>query len=264
MNSYDQYTDFPPSIRKMLHGSAIIEIGIGRSNAQVYRVSQNGQHVYLKTHPVTSHFTFAHEVEILQWLQGKLPVPTVLEYGRGREQEYLVLSEIRGQNCVDAMEVLGSRKIVKLLATGLRMIHAVDISDCPFDERVEAKLERARYNVEHDLVDENDFDMERRGKVTAREILQILESTRPPEDDLVFTHGDYCLPNVIVRDGKIEGFIDMDRAGVSDRYNDLAIASRSIRDNLGKRYESLFFEYYGVKQVDREKIAYYRLMDELF
>lgn len=264
MNFNNAYADASPSIRKMLRGGAVTEIDIGRSNSQVYRVLQNGQYVYLKVQQANEHPTFAHEVELLQWLQTRLPVPKVLEYERGREREYLVLSEVAGQNCVEAMEMVEYSQIVYLLATGLRMIHAVEIDDCPFDERIEAKLKKARYNVEHDLVDEDDFDAERRGKVTAREVLQKLESTCPPEDDLVFVHGDYCLPNVIVREGKISGFIDLDRAGVSDRYNDLAIASRSIRDNLGKEYERLFFEYYGVDRVDREKIAYHRLMDELF
>ena len=92
----------------------------------------------------------------------------------------------------------------------------------------------------------------------------MLQNTRPCEDDLMFSHGDYCLPNILLRDNQVNGFIDFGRAGISDRYNDLAIASRSIRYNLGEDYETLFFEYYGLDYVNQAKTEYYRLMDELF
>ena len=72
------------------------------------------------------------------------------------------------------------------------------------------------------------------------------------------------MPNILLQNSEISGFIDLSRAGVADRYNDLAIASRSVRYNLGPDFEDLFFEYYDLDQVDEDKIAYYRMMDELF
>lgn len=264
MMLYEKYATIPAVIRPFLQGSMVKEVEIGRSNAHVYQLQKDGQCVYLKTLAVSEMATFARDVQILRWLQGRLPVPEVLAYTQAADYEYLILAEIAGQNCVEAMNTLDHGEIVTLLATGLRTIHALDIADCPFDERIDAKLENARYNVAHHLVDVDDFDLEHRGMVTGRAVLHRLESVRPTEDDLVFAHGDYCLPNIILQNGAVNGFIDLDRAGISDKYNDLAIASRSIRDNLGARYVSRFFAAYGLPQVDEEKIAYYRLMDELF
>lgn len=62
----------------------------------------------------------------------------------------------------------------------------------------------------------------------------------------------------------VTGVIDWGRAGVSDRYRDLAIASRSIGQNFGPEYERLFFEAYGIAKVEEDKVRFYRLLDEFF
>jgi len=255
---------YPQRIQQLLQDKRMVEIHIGRSNSQVYKILNGASGMYLKTQAVSERFSFAHEVQVLRWLDKKLPVPEVIEYVIDSGREYLLLTEISGENCVEAMGILEHKEIVFLLAKGLRVMHSVDISACPFDERIDKKLKSAEYNVDNNLVNESDFDEERLGIMTSKEILSTLQNTRQPENNLVFAHGDYCLPNILIQDNKVNGFIDLDRAGVSDRYNDLAIASRSIQYNLGGDYEQLFFEYYGVEDVDKEKIAYYRLMDELF
>jgi len=260
----ERYPDAPESIRKLVDSSELAAVEIGCSKSDVFRVNRAGLAMYLKIQSADEVPSFGHEAAILEWLRGWLPVPEALEFFSGIENEYLLMTEISGLNCVDAMASMGHGQISARLAEGLRMVHAVDVSACPFDERIAEKLKNARYNVEHGLVDEDDFDPERLGVITAKEILAQLESARPTETDLVFNHGDYCLPNIILKGGGIRGFIDLSRAGVADRYNDLAIASRSIRYNLGAQFEDLFFEYYGLDEVDAEKIAYYRMMDELF
>lgn len=258
-----QYPYAPAAIQTLFHAKKITEIHIGCSSTTVYQILDDDYTLYLKIHPRSPHFSFLHEVSILHWLAEQLPVPRVQGYITDTEYEYLLLTEVPGDNCVDAMARLDNDQLVDLLALGLRQIHQINIARCPFDECIDAKLERARYRVQHALVDENDFDDERLG-MTAREVYAALEECRPTEQDLVFTHGDYCLPNILLQGERISGFIDLDRAGVSDRYNDLAIASRSIAYNLGTAYEQQFFLSYGIENVDDEKIQYYRMMDELF
>ena len=151
-----RYTQAPAAIQTLFYAKSITEIHIGCSSTTVYRILDGAQPLYLKIHPRSPHFSFAHEVYVA------------------------------------------------------------------------------------------------------------LRDHQPTEDDFVFTHGDYCLPNILLQGECVSGFIDLDRAGISDRYNDLAIASRSIAYNLGPEYEQRFFLSYGVEHIDDEKIQYFRMMDELF
>lgn len=43
-------------------------------------------------------------------------------------------------------------------------------------------------------------------------LLEYLKTNRPPVMPSVFTHGDYCLPNVFGKAGRVTGFIDLGRS----------------------------------------------------
>ena len=156
-----------------------------------------------------------------------------------------------------------NENIVRLLAAGLRMVHAVSIEECPFDMTLDGVIEEARHNVVNGLVNEADFDDKRLGR-SAAEVFEELLSKRPANEDLVFTHGDYCLPNVIVDEEKVTGFVDWGSAGVSDRYKDIALVVRSLKRNTREDLATSFFEAYGISRPDAEKVEFYQLLDEFW
>jgi aminoglycoside phosphotransferase len=160
-------------------------------------------------------------------------------------------------------EALNTAALVRLLAIGLRQIHAVPVADCPFDHRLAHELAQAKLRTERGLVDEEDFDIERQGRA-ATSLLEELLATAPTAEDLVLTHGDYCLPNIMVKDQQISGFIDLGLAGVGDRYRDLALVRRSLIRNCGIEWVQPFFEAYGLPQPDEDKLAFYQLLDEFY
>jgi len=92
-----------------------------------------------------------------------------------------------------------------------------------------------------------------------------------PEEDLVLSHGDYCLPNIFGNKNQLSGFIDIGRMGIADRWQDIALCYRSLRDNMngsygGKVYDfnpNLLFEALKIEK-NEEKLNYYLLLDELF
>jgi len=85
------------------------------------------------------------------------------------------------------------------------------------------------------------------------------------DEDLVFTHGDYCLPNILLdrQLSQVSGLLDWGRAGIADRYNDLALAARSLARNFGDQWVPLLFTEYGLASPDRVKLQFSRALDEL-
>ena len=85
--------------------------------------------------------------------------------------------------------------------------------------------------------------------------------------------GDFCLPNVFVQNHRISGFIDLGKMGPADRWQDIAIALRSLNHNSvgfyngGKKYfdftNQMLLDELGI-EMDYDKYRYYILLDELF
>lgn len=214
------------------------------------------------------------EYHMMQWLKEKLPVPEVLCRGQKDGRNYLLMSKLSGQMSCDEAYMRQPMVLAEALTEGLKMLWKVDVSDCPYYSGLDEKLRMAKYNVEHGLVDVDNVEPETfgpNGFANPQALLEWLENNRP-EEELVFSHGDYCLPNVFLTDGKVSGFLDLGRAGVADKYQDIALCYRSFLHNYDGKYgggsygdvnPELVFEKLGINP-DWEKVRYYILLDELF
>lgn len=237
---------------------------IGQSASHVFQlVSLTGETLFLKVAARSSYPALLGEAERLQWLEARLPVPAVFEFVQDERRSYLLMSALKGEDATRLAHASDLPRLVDLLAEGLHTLHAVPTENCPFDHRLEAELARARQALLGGRVDEDDFDEVRLGR-SAASLYEDLLHHRPSTEDLVFTHGDYSLPNIIVADGKVSGFVDLGAAGVGDRCRDLALAARSLHYNWGERWVSRLFKAYDSREADREKLSYFELLDEFF
>ncbi|WP_328403687.1 phosphotransferase [Nocardia sp. NBC_00403] len=146
-----------------------------------------------------------------------------------------------------------------LMGALLRSLHTIPIAGCPFDGRLDSMLTRAARRVLEGLIDPEDFD-EDHEHLVPEQILDRLHAQRPDEQDLVVAHGDFTPSNVL--EGGI--LIDVGGLGVADRYRDLALAERDLREDFGADEVRAFFTAYGLAEPDRRRLGYYRLLDELF
>lgn len=192
----------------------------------------------------------ADEHDRLLWLGKHFEVPEIQAFADG----WLVLAAVEAPSlaAVDAV------RAGTIMGTVLRALHELPWRDCPFDARVPVMLEKARRNVEAGLVDPDDFDDDHRG-ATPAELLEQLVSTAPADEDPVVAHGDFCPPNVLLRQDGSTVLIDVGRLGVADRHHDISLVHRELSEEAVVAFDRA----YGL--VPRpERLYWYRLLDEFF
>jgi aminoglycoside phosphotransferase len=263
MNLAEIKKSLPSRVAEAIDGYAWRQNHVGFSSVRVFRLeAENKKSLYLKIDAHASKFSLLEEKKRLDWLKNRLPVPEVFLFAEDENNAYLLMSAISGVDASDASLKGDIPRVIEELANGLKMIHSMPVENCPFNTTLDDKIETARERMTKNLVEEEDFDEERLGR-TPQDVFQEMLAAKPTSEDLVFTHGDYCIPNVILENRRISGFIDWAEARVADRFQDLALLSRSVKDNFGAEYEEKVFEIYGIAP-DREKIHFYRLLDEFF
>ncbi len=237
----------------------------GMSGAGVFRL-QSGRRspAFAKIQDPGAPEPLSAERDRLLWLKGRLPVPKVLQYARDRRGEVLVLSGVPGLGAGHSSWRRDPDRMARLLGRGLRRIHALPIRACPFDRRLAVTLPLARHCLTQGVTDRTRMPPSLRRKAS-RTLLRELRGAVPGGgEDLVFTHGDYCLPNVLLLPHRVAGFVDWGRAGVADRYQDLALAIRSFAFNHARASVPAFLAGYGLREADVRKVAFYQLLDEFF
>lgn len=253
----------PRAWRDLLDGYRWDAQTIGQSNADVFRIEAAGRPtLFVKSEPLGPFSELPSEAARLRWLSAQgVAAPQIVATTADHGRDWLLMSALPGRDLASTLD-LAPAAIVALAADALRDLHRLDVGACPFDHRLEQRIAEAGARVAAGEVDETDFDAARDGR-TAADLFDELRARRPATEDLVVTHGDACLPNLMAAAGRFTGFIDCARLGVADRHQDLALAAWSIEHNLGQAWVTPFLDRYGVSP-DEERLDYFRLLDEFF
>ena len=264
----DKEIVLPESIRDLVAGKPCTSNDVGMSEAKVLMYDD----CVLKIDPFSKKND--ETVEVMRWLDGKLPVPKALAYEKDEEYQYLLMSRVKGRMSCDSYYMEQPEVLVKCLSDAMKMLWAVDVSDCPRNRNLDAELKEARYRVENDLIDMDDAEPNTFGEGSFKDPMELLTwlENNKPEYEPVLSHGDFCLPNIFIEDGKFSGFIDLSDMGVGDKWRDIALCYRSLRWNSEGAYggnvypdvrSEKLFDALGVEP-NMEKIRYYILLDELY
>lgn len=252
--------ELPENIRKILLNKEFKVNTVGKTNSQVYMYNN----MVLKIQNQSNETE--NEIEIMQKISENLPIPKVIEQVDKEGLSYTLMSRIEGNMLSEKEYVNNLEILINLLCEGLKMLWDIDINqyDIKKVSNIYERLKSARFNVENNLVDVNNVMPETFGKdgfSSPKELLEWLENNIPSQD-LVFTHGDFCFENIFAKNGHINGFIDLGKAGIADRWQDLAICIREL-DDLNPNYSNLLLSKLGIEK-DDFKLKYYMLLDELF
>lgn len=199
----------------------------------------------------------------LRWLAAHIAVPAVLHFERSEEDAWLFTEEVEGRTLYQLLEAGTDPEIlVDAAAVFLRQLHAIPAESCPFASDHRLRLLAAHERMSEGLVDSGDFDEEREG-LTPEAVWAQMNALLPLISDSVVTHGDFSLDNLIWRDGGIVACIDVGRAGLADRYQDLAILWNGLGE-FGPAMQRRLFEAYGIEAVDRARLDFHLMLDEFF
>lgn len=212
----------------------------------------------------------AREAATLTWLREEgLPAAEVLDVG----PDWLLTREIIGRTGADPWPPHQQLRVVDAIAEVTGRLHALPVGRCPFDRTLAQTVPQVRAAAEAGRVDLDDLDVQRRGSSVGdllEELARLLPDMQAREIPVV-THGDWCLPNVLLDPDSIEvvGLVDSARAGRADRYVDLALMSRSLSSvELNPQFGSSAAYHFLTRchhdPADNDKIEFYRLLDEFF
>lgn len=214
-----------------------------------------------------------NEATMMQWLNEKLAVPKVIETANEDGYRYLLMSRIHGKYLCDSAILDDQELLAELVADGLRQLWAVDVKDCPTDRTLNAKFREIEDGLCKGTITLDNACQEETyapgGFASPAQLFDWLVKHRPAEE-LVLSHGDYCLPNIFCDGTRVTGIIDLGYAGVADKWVDIEKGLWSMWANTtgvfgGKKrafdrhklFKSLKME------PDEERLRYYSLLSEL-
>lgn len=239
----------PPELAEIIKDYSIHEHPYNESGARIYRLTSNQKTLYLKIRINDQEQRLLREYTTLKWISGRILTPEVIYNQNTCEISFLLTAAVAGIP-INQVPKRDRHDAMIAAAQALRCIHSVPIAGCSYINTLRNRLEKTRtLNLKDDQ----------------KVILTRLESS-PPSETLAFTHGDYCLPNILVTGTHLDGVIDWDSSGVADPYIDLASAAWSIEYNFPDEAEDLlntFLREYGI-EIDERKFDYYLDLGQLF
>lgn len=256
----------PPGMTEDHQGYSWARILIGESGGSVYRLhgKPGAPELYLKHGHGPVADAIVDEMVKLRWLANYISVPRIKQFLYAKEEAWLLMTALPGETAYQVLEARLSDRValVDALAGFLRRVHAIPISGCPFNSDHTFRLGLARQRIDAGLVDADDFDTEREGW-TAHQVWQSLMKLLPLAPDPVVTHGDFSLDNLLICDGVVTGCIDAGRAGIGNRYQDLAILWNCLGE-FGSALQDRLLRTYGLNEVDERSLQFHLMLDELF
>ena len=241
-----QTDEFPAQFHPLLEGAALYDSSCSPA-ARVWFIDREGGY-YLKSAPKG---TLRREAELTRFYHGKGLAAEVLAY-ESLDRDWMLTTRVPGEDCLLPQYMEQPERLCDLTAELLRTLHDTDPIGCPVPDRTAEYLAAARRNYETGNYDTSLFP-DNWGYSTPEEAWKVVsEQGRLLKNDTLL-HGDYCLPNIMLKDWKFSGFIDLDSGGVGDRHVDLFWGTWSLFFNLKTdAYRDRFLDAYGRDRVDEE------------
>lgn len=235
--------DFPAELHPFLSGAECYDSS-SSSNAKVLFLSPK---YFLK---IDSCGELKQEALLTDLFHRRDLGPEVILY-LSKDRDYLLTRAIPGEDCVAYLD--DPQQLCQVLAHALRELHGLSPAGLSTSARLERYLDSAQ-NWDGGYWDESvlmpEFMIHSR-----KEAWKIIQANKHRLRHDACIHGDFCLPNIILEQGRFRSFIDLPLAGIGDRHIDLYWAIWSLRRNLNTgRCTDYFLDLYGRDNFDYDML----------
>lgn len=181
------------------------------------------------------------EVALTRYFASKGLAQEVVDYVSD-EQDWLLTAKVEGEDASSEEYLENPKKLCQTLAETMRQLHVLKVDENLVGNRTQAYLKDVKVgyqagNFDTHYLFSHQKQIDRSGAYTkVQEYSPYLEA-----DTLI--HGDFCLPNIILKDWQFQAMIDWDSAGLGDKHIDLFWTVWSLAYNLQTdRYRDYFLD----------------------
>lgn len=237
--------EMPHNIRQFISAADLYDSSCS-PEAKVYFIDK-GNGYYLKR---SGRGMLEREAKMAGYFHSKGLGAEVVEY-IPVESDWLLTAAVTGEDCLHEKYLAQPKRLCDTLACELRRLHETDYTGCPVPDKMAEYLALAEKNHRTGNYDTSHFP-DSFGYRSAEEAYAVLTTGKNALQSKVLLHGDYCLPNIILDNWKLSGFIDLGSGGVGDRHIDLFWGVWTLWFNLKTdRYGERFLDAYGRDKADK-------------
>ncbi len=219
--------------------------------ASVYLIEGNKFSLFLKRAALGA---LKNEATMTRYFHSKGHAAEVVNYVCDEKFDWLMTTALDGEDCTHTDYLSEPKRLTDRLAELLRELHSEKFADCPIQNRMDTYFDTVEQGFRTGRCDLSFYES-LYGSLAPQSAYELALRGKELLSDKVLLHGDYCLPNIILKDWRLSGFIDLGGGGVGDRHIDLYWGAWTLCYNLRTdRYRERFFDAYGRDKVDAERL----------
>ena len=211
-------------------------------------IKNKEENVYIKFER-SKMANFETEYKHLKLLDDINIFPKVIEFGSVNGKNYIILEKIEGDRLSDIFKQDKKDKETYLKEYGKTLSQIHNIQNREFDKAFQRPINETPKNYKNS----DEF---------SEKIIKYLEENKIEKDNKTFIHGDFHYANVLFKNKKVNGIIDLEYSGLGFKEQDIAWAlilrpGQKFMDNIDDI--NLFLEGYRSKsdfEYDKFKWCY--------
>lgn len=242
---------YPSELHHFLSGAKLYDSSCSQEARVVYIDKNDGY--YLKS---AQKGKLECEAVMTRYFHSKGLASKVIAYiSYDSDRDWLLTEKVQGNDCTAKKYLEEPERLCDILAERLAMLHSLDTKGCPVSNHTELYIANAGKNKTSGVFNKELFP-DSWGYKSEEEAWRVFENHSHELASDTLLHGDYCLPNIILKDWQFSGFIDLGNGGIGDKHVDIFWALWSLAFNLKTdRYRQRFIDAYGRDNVDEEILA---------